>query len=84
MKPVRQPHDAPRGGDAAQPPQAQLPVPATTDLGAAPAESPDVIPPSNRLIAEALRGLRYGQVTVTVQDGVVVQVDRLERWRTNS
>jgi hypothetical protein len=32
-------------------------------------------------IAEALRGLRFGQVTVTVQDGVVVQIDRLERTR---
>ena len=32
-------------------------------------------------IEEALHGLRFGQVTVTVQDGVVVQIDRLERKR---
>jgi hypothetical protein len=32
-------------------------------------------------IAEALRGLRYGTVTVVVQDGVVVQVDRTEKRR---
>ena len=32
-------------------------------------------------IAEALRGLKFGQVTVTVQDGVVVQIERLERTR---
>jgi len=32
-------------------------------------------------IADALRGLRFGQVTITVQDGVVVQIDRLERTR---
>jgi hypothetical protein len=32
-------------------------------------------------ILEALRGLRYGTVTVVVQDGVVVQVDRTERRR---
>ena len=32
-------------------------------------------------ILEALRGLRYGTVTVVVQDGVVVQVERLERKR---
>lgn len=32
-------------------------------------------------IEEALRGLRFGQVTITVQDGVVVQIDRLERKR---
>jgi hypothetical protein len=32
-------------------------------------------------IENALRGLRYGSVTVVVQDGVVVQVERLERMR---
>jgi hypothetical protein len=50
----------------------------------------DRVPPgdanssANQLIGEALRDLQYGQVTVTVQDGVIVQVDRLERWRTGS
>ena len=32
-------------------------------------------------IRSALNGLRYGTVTVIVQDGVVVQVDRTERLR---
>jgi hypothetical protein len=32
-------------------------------------------------IEEALRGLRYGQVTVIVQDGVVVQIERTEKTR---
>jgi hypothetical protein len=32
-------------------------------------------------IRRALTGLRYGQVVVVVQDGVVVQVDRTERRR---
>jgi len=32
-------------------------------------------------VAEALKGLRFGQVIVTVQDGVVVQIDRTERQR---
>lgn len=32
-------------------------------------------------IQDALRGLRYGEVTVVVQDGVVVQVERTERVR---
>lgn len=32
-------------------------------------------------IEEALRGLRFGQVVVIVQDGVVVQIDRIERRR---
>jgi hypothetical protein len=32
-------------------------------------------------IEAALRGLRFGTVTATVQDGVVVQVERTERVR---
>jgi hypothetical protein len=34
-----------------------------------------------RQVHEALHGLQFGQVTVIVQDGVVVQVERLERRR---
>ena len=51
----------------------------------------DAHPPLNRQerqlqqaltqIEAALHGLRFGQVTITVQDGVVVQIDRLERKR---
>jgi hypothetical protein len=36
---------------------------------------------AQRQIEEALRGLQFGQVTVIVQDGVVVQVERTERRR---
>jgi hypothetical protein len=32
-------------------------------------------------IEDALRGLQFGQVTVIVQDGVVVQVERTEKHR---
>ena len=32
-------------------------------------------------IGAALRGLRYGTVTAVVQDGVVVQVERTEKFR---
>ena len=32
-------------------------------------------------IRHALQGLRYGQIVVTVQDGLVIQVDRTERKR---
>jgi hypothetical protein len=32
-------------------------------------------------VAAALKGLRFGQVIVTVQDGVIVQIDRVERKR---
>jgi hypothetical protein len=42
-------------------------------------------PSSDREAVDATRhtlsGLRYGQVVVIVQDGVVVQVDRTERRR---
>ena len=32
-------------------------------------------------IREARRGMRFGQVTIIVHDGVVIQIDRLERKR---
>jgi hypothetical protein len=32
-------------------------------------------------VRDALSGLRYGEVTVVVQDGVVVQVERTEKIR---
>ena len=42
-------------------------------------ESPDA--DSLRVIADALRGLQFGSVTVIVQDGIVIQVDRTEKRR---
>ena len=35
-------------------------------------------------IRDALAGLRFGTVTVVVQDGVVVQVERTEKFRLRS
>jgi hypothetical protein len=32
-------------------------------------------------VREALHGLQYGEVTVIVQDGVIVQVERTDRMR---
>lgn len=32
-------------------------------------------------VADALRGLKFGQVTITVHDGAVVQIERIERTR---
>ncbi len=32
-------------------------------------------------IESALRGIRFGSVNVIVQDGVVVQIDRTEKYR---
>jgi hypothetical protein len=33
------------------------------------------------LVQDAIRGLRYGSVTVVVQDGVAVQVERQDKIR---
>ena len=38
-------------------------------------------PEAIELICEALQGLKFGMVTVIVQDGVVVQVERTEKMR---
>lgn len=35
-------------------------------------------------IQDALQGLRYGSVNVIVQDGIVVQIDRMEKRRLNN
>jgi len=35
-------------------------------------------------IEAALRGLRFGTVTVVIQDGVVVQIERMEKLRFDS
>ena len=32
-------------------------------------------------IVESIEGLKYGQVQITVHDGRIVQIDRLERKR---
>jgi hypothetical protein len=32
-------------------------------------------------LTEALRGIRYGTVTIIIQDGRIVQIDRTERRR---
>jgi hypothetical protein len=40
-----------------------------------------LVSPDIERVAAALQGLRYGAVTVIVQDGVIVQVDRTEKIR---
>ena len=34
-----------------------------------------------REISASLRGLRYGSVNIVVQDGVIIQIDRVEKRR---
>jgi hypothetical protein len=35
-------------------------------------------------VQAALRGLRFGTVTVVIQDGVVVQIERMEKIRLDT
>jgi len=32
-------------------------------------------------IQQALKGIRHGEVRVTVRDGVVIQIERVEKYR---
>ncbi|WP_437205463.1 YezD family protein [Planctomicrobium sp. SH664] len=36
---------------------------------------------ATQLIHEALKGLRFGHLTIVIQDGVIVQIDRTEKRR---
>ena len=42
---------------------------------------PEVIDAAVEQIRRALRDLAYGQITITVHDGAIVQVDRTEKLR---
>ncbi len=53
------------------------------DTTADTSDDPDLPAGAIEAITQALQGLRYGQVTVTVQDGRVMQVDRTDRFRLN-
>lgn len=37
-----------------------------------------------REIAASLRGMRFGSVTIIVQDGVIIQIDKTEKRRLRS
>lgn len=47
--------------------------------------STDTLPDETlRRVIDALRGLRYGAVEITVHDGRVVQIERTEKLRLSS
>lgn len=46
-----------------------------------PRRSPAELDEALQYIREALRGLEYGEVSVVVQDGLVIQIERTERKR---
>jgi hypothetical protein len=53
----------------------------TTALRPAQDEPANDESPAVRTVIDALRGLQFGSVTLVVQDGVIVQVERLEKKR---
>ena len=53
----------------------------TGDVPRSPTRDPRQLEPALEHIRQALIGLQYGEVSVIVQDGVVVQVERIERKR---
>lgn len=52
-----------------------------TDAAGTPERDPRQLDAVIAHIRQALQGLQYGEVSVIVQDGVVVQVERIERRR---
>jgi hypothetical protein len=48
------------------------------------AQGESVADPTLDEIRASLRNLRYGSVTIIVQDGVVIQIDRTEKRRLQS
>jgi hypothetical protein len=48
------------------------------NAGSAAADVSDTVA---ELVADALRGLRFGQVVIQVHDGVIVQIERTEKVR---
>ena len=61
-------HDVPLGS-----------APPTLPVGAAGRQLPT--DEELREISASLRGLRYGSVSIVVQDGVIIQIDRVEKRR---
>jgi hypothetical protein len=54
----------------------------STTIPTATSSSTDILPENVlQSIQQSLIGLRFGQVTLIVQDGRVIQIDRTERHR---
>ena len=52
-----------------------------SEISNATRRSPAEIDEALAHIREALRGLEYGEISIIVQDGVVIQIERTERKR---
>jgi hypothetical protein len=58
-----------------------MPERISTDSPPSSTRNPRQLEPALEHIRQALVGLQFGQVSAIVQDGVVVQVERIERKR---
>jgi hypothetical protein len=58
-----------------------MPEESSTESPPATTPDPRQLEPVLEHIRRALAGLQFGQISVIVQDGVVVQVERVERKR---
>jgi hypothetical protein len=77
---------SPTSSPPASSPPAPSAVPSSSPSSAhrrlRPTETAEPLSPEiEHLLLEALRGIRYGQVLLIVQDGKVVQIDRTEKVR---
>lgn len=52
-----------------------------TETSNVPRRSPAEMEQALLHVREALRGLQYGEISIVVQDGVVIQIERTERTR---
>lgn len=79
------PHHDPSPPSPVSPPpvSSQVPQPpAAPHRRLRPTDTAEPLSPEiEQLLLEALRGIRYGQVLLIVQDGKVVQIDRTEKVR---
>jgi len=58
--------------------QDSIPIPVTVANHRLPTEE------ELREISASLRGMRFGSVSIVVQDGVIIQIDRTEKKRLRS
>jgi hypothetical protein len=54
-----------------------------TDAATVPARNESRAEQALTQVRQALAGLKYGQIVISVQDGVVIQIERVERVRLN-
>jgi hypothetical protein len=62
-------------------PMLSLPIEEDTRDSGGVRATPAAVETALEPIRAAIRGIRFGEVRVVIQDGVVIQIDRLEKQR---